>query len=161
MSVAKMREAVHLVDRHLMTHPSHGNTGVVGLGRSERAQHLHDAPRFELLGKQDFLGEHEESRMRVVDRCEIEVRHLHRLVVVVAHVLQEANVDRAMIRSRSRIASPVADAGSEDESRDGDGNEVHGVLPPGANFDLAVVVATRHVASLAGRGGVDSVTVGV
>ena len=86
--------AGHAVDGHGHRHPRHAHAALVLLGLAEAVQELRHRPGLELLAEHDLAGDGpQHGVLGAGGLVEVLEAQLDGLVVVVAHVLQEPDVD--------------------------------------------------------------------
>ena len=148
-------------------HPGHRLVGLGGLGRVHVAQHLDHPADVDALADEDAAGDGAQPGVGVRQR-EVHERHLHRLLVVDPHVLEEADVDvvAAPVRRRRRRSASRSSRRSA-RSPTSSADDVDRVLPPRQHDDVvvvvvvvvAVVVARRSTAAASSTSGTARVVV--
>jgi hypothetical protein len=150
-----------VVHAHSVAHPPHRGSRLVGVGclvGVHVAQQLHHPTDLDPLRERDRAGVHAQQRAGVVV-VEVDEAHLHRLLVVEAHVLQEPDVHVVAASLGARIGDQPADHRAEQRGGDHQGHHVDRVLPPRQHDDVVVrVVAIR---ASVGRSVVAAVSVGL
>ena len=138
------RHAGHLAERHRMAHPLHRRVALVDLRLAEIAQQLDHAADLDALAEDD-ASRHGRAGRVGSSRARYRKLMLDRLLVVLAHVLEEPDVDGSGVAAAARVADhPPDHPGEQRRGHDEDG-DVERVLPPGQH-DRVVRIADVAVA---------------